>query len=136
MGYENRVHIVAIYESIDKVKSHWAEHLMTIELCKMANGFVELFDKEVEDFYFLLANAESEVILGYDSYKDKHYEDIYGKRLTYTTDVKKVINWLHATMEKNKDNPYRRETMLYRVLKNFSLCDWRGTSIALVHEGY
>lgn len=48
MGYDNRVHIVAIHENNNE-KSHWAEHLMTIELRGMANGFKELFDKEVEE---------------------------------------------------------------------------------------
>lgn len=139
MGYDNRVHIVAIHEN-ENEKSHWAEHLMTIELRGMANGFKDLFDKEVEDFYFFLANAKSETILGYDPYKDKHYEDVYGDRLTYTKDIKKVIEWLKVAMEKSKSqyngSPYRRETMLYRVLNNFKLYDWRGTPIAIVHEGH
>lgn len=139
MGYDNRVHIVAIHE-FKNDKSHYAEHLMTIELRGMANGFVDLFDKEVEDFYFFLATSEAEVSLGYDPYKDKHYEDAYGKRLTYTKDIKKVIDWLKIAMEDSKSEyngtPYRRETMLYRVLKNFRLYDWRGTPIAIVHEGH
>lgn len=139
MGYDNRVHIVAIHENNNE-KSNWAEHLMTIELRGMANGFKGLFDKEVEDFYFFLANAESEVVLGYDPYKDKHYEDAYGDRLTYTKDIKKVTDWLQKAMEKSKSEyngtPYRRETMLYRVLKDFKLYDWRGTPIAIVHEGH
>lgn len=139
MGYDNRVHIVAIHENNNE-KSHWAEHLMTIELRGMADGFKELFDKEVEDFYFFLATAESEVSLGYDPYTDKHYEDAYGERLTYTKDIKKVTDWLQSAMEKSKSEyggtPYRRETMLYRVLKDFKLYDWRGTPIALVHEGH
>lgn len=139
MGYDNRVHIVAIHE-FKNDKSHYAEHLMTIELRGMANGFVDLFDKEVEDFYFFLATSEAEVCLGYDPYKDKHYEDSYGKRLTYTKDIKKVIDWLKTAMEDSKSEyngtPYRRETMLYRVLKNFRLYDWRGTPIAIVHEGH
>ena len=139
MGYDNRVHIVAIHEFKNE-KSHYAEHLMTIELRGMANGFVDLFDKEVEDFYFFLATSEAEVSLGYDLYKDKHYEDSYGKRLTYTKDIKKVIDWLKTAMEDSKSEyngiPYRRETMLYRVLKNFRLYDWRGTPIAIVHEGH
>ena len=45
MGYDNRVHIVAIHEGTSE-KSNWAEHLMTIELRGMADGFKELFDKE------------------------------------------------------------------------------------------
>lgn len=139
MGYDNRVHIVAIHEFKNE-KSHYAEHLMTIELRGMANGFVDLFDKEVEDFYFFLATSEAEVSLGYDPYKDKHYEDSYGERLTYTKDIKKVIDWLKIAMEDSKSEyngtPYRRETMLYRVLKNFRLYDWRGTPIAIVHEGH
>lgn len=139
MGYDNRVYIVAIHENNNE-KSHWAEHLMTIELCGMADGFTELFDKKVEDFYFFLSNAETETSLGYDPYKDKHYEDAYGSRLTYTKDIKKVTDWLRTAMEKSKSEyggtPYRRETMLYRVLKNFKLYDWRGTSIAIVHEGH
>lgn len=139
MGYDNRVHIVAIHEGTNE-KSHWAEHLMTIELRGMADGFKQLFDKEVEDFYFFLSNAESEVSLGYDPYKDKHYEDVYGERLTYTKDIKKVIEWLKADMEKSRaeysGKPYRRDTMLYNVLKGFKLYDWRGTPIAIVHEGH
>lgn len=139
MSYDNRVHIVAIHENNNE-KSHWAEHLMTIELRGMADGFKELFDKEVEDFHFFLATAESEVSLGYDPYKDEHYEDAYGERLTYTKDIKKVTDWLQSAMEKSKSEfggtPYRRETMLYRVLKDFKLYDWRGTPIALVHEGH
>ena len=139
MGYDNRVHIVAIHEGTSE-KSNWAEHLMTIELRGMADGFKELFDKEVEDFYFFLSTAESETSLGYDPYKNKHYEDAYGDRLTYTTDIKKVTDWLQTAMEKSKSEyngtPYRRETMLYRVLKDFKLYDWRGTPIALVHEGH
>lgn len=138
MGYDNRVHIVAIHEGSEK--SNWAEHLMTIELRGMANGFKELFDKEVENFYFFLSTAETETSLGYDPYKNKHYEDAYGDRLTYTTDIKKVTDWLQTAMEKSKSEyngtPYRRETMLYRVLKDFKLYDWRGTPIALVHEGH
>ena len=139
MGYDNRVHIVAIHENNNE-KSHFAEHLMTIELRGMADGFTDLFDKKVEDFYFFLSNAESEVSLGYDPYKDKHYEDVYGDRLTYTKDIKKVIDWLQTAMEKSKSEyggtPYRRETMLYCVLKNFKMYDWRGTTITLVHEGH
>ena len=78
--------------------------------------------------------------MGFDPYKNKHYEDAYGKRLTYTKDIKKVTDWLQIAMEKSKSEysgtPYRRETMLYRVLKDFKLYDWRGTPIALVHEGH
>lgn len=139
MGYDNRIHIVAIHENNNE-KSHFAEHLMTIELRGMADGFTDLFDKKVEDFYFFLSNAESEVSLGYDPYKGKHYEDVYGDRLTYTKDIKKVTDWLQTAMEKSKSEyggtPYRRETMLYRVLKNFKMYDWRGTTITLVHEGH
>lgn len=140
MGYDNRVHIVAIHDNNGNEKSHWAEHLMTIELRGMADGFKGLFDKEVEDFYFFLSNAKAETSLGYDPYKDEHYEDVYGDRLTYTKDIKKVIEWLKADMEKSKaeysGKPYRRDTMLYNVLKGFKLYDWRGTPIAIVHEGH
>lgn len=139
MGYDNRVHIVAIHEN-ENEKSNWSEHLMTIELRGMADGFTQLFDKEVENFYFFLSNAKTEVCLGYDPYKDEHYEDAYGRRLTYTKDIKKVTDWLQKAMEESKSeyggHPYRRETMLYRVLKDFKLYDWRGTPIALVHEGH
>jgi hypothetical protein len=113
---------------------------MTIELRGMADGFKGLFDKEVEDFYFFLSNAKAETSLGYDPYKDEHYEDVYGERLTYTKDIKKVIEWLKADMEKSRaeysGKPYRRDTMLYNVLKGFKLYDWRGTPIAIVHEGH
>ena len=60
--------------------------------------------------------------------------------MTYTDDIKKVIKWLEEDMEKSKASyngrPYRRDTMLYRVLKNFKMYDWRGTDIVLVHEGH
>ena len=92
----------------------------------------------MDDFYFFGGNDDK--AYGYDPYKDEHYEDSYGDKMTYTTDIKGVVGWLKNAMEDSKKeyhgHPYRRETMLYNVLKNFKMYDWRGTTIALVHEGH
>ena len=137
MGYDHKVHLVAIHV-LENEKAHFAERLMTIELCGMADGFNKLFDRTVDDFYFFGGNGDK--AYGYDPYKDEHYEDSYGDKMTYTTDIKSVVGWLKNAMEDSKNeyhgHPYRRETMLYNVLKNFKMYDWRGTTIALVHEGH
>lgn len=141
MGYDNTVHLVSIHEthasSNDfKRQLKFAECLMTIELRGMATDFEKLFENKQTDFVFYGIGGLSNGNKGYD---DK-YTDPYGDKLSYTTDIKKVIEWLKADMEKSKaeynGKPYRRDTMLYNILKNFKMYDWRGTTIALVHEGH
>lgn len=140
MGYDNTVHLVAIYDTHAPSNDYtrelkWAECLMSIELRGMNKGFVELFENEQIDFTFYG--------IGSLSYKDKGYDDEhtdpYGDKLSYTTDIKKVLNWLEEDMKNGEPYdamPYRRDTMLYNVLKNFKMYDWRGSTIALVHEGH
>lgn len=140
MGYDNTVHLVSI-NKFPNEKVHYAELLITVELRGMSYDFPKLFDKTVEDFHFFsVGNGEHGTCYGYDEFRDKHYKDPYGERMTYTDDIKKVIKWLEEDMEKSKrdynGNPYRRDTMLYNVLNSFKMYDWRGTDIVLVHEGH
>lgn len=119
MGYESRVYVV-----LKSDKLNWAETIACVNLCVMGygNGWVDLFKTPVDfDFYPID-----------DTSDDCEYikEDLYGKRCKYAT-INDVLDWLEKS-----DRTYRRQQILYGLLKSFDPECWKDDRVLIVHYGY
>ena len=121
MGYESRIFVVNRSETeLDNGKIYvWAEKIADIKMCKMYNGFTDLFKKKID--YALFIDSESE-----DTQTDK-----YGDIMTYT-DCETVITYLENLIA-NGEN-YRRLSILLGLLKGIDIAQWN--EIQIVHYGY
>ena len=120
MGYESRVYIVNRVSFVDN--SVWGEELGSLRLGKMADySWIELFNKP-KDFTLWEANGNTEIT-----------KDSYGDSLKYA-ELDDVLKWLEEHME---ERHYRRDKMLYDLLKGFKDDTiWGREHIVVVHYGY
>lgn len=132
MGYESRIYVVRTDARFNWNGKPYGSKIAIFDLCNMGsekyNGvkFTELFDKE-NDCSIYADDGDTEII-----------EDNYGDKLSYTTDVNKVISWLEAS---EADDSYRRAELFLNFLKTLNqqikLGKWDVfNNIRLVHFGY
>lgn len=121
MGYESRVLIVnrCEIETKDGKSYVWGEKIADIKMCKMYDGFTNLFDKKI-DYGLYIDNAD-----------ETTQTDKYGDVMTYT-DCKTVIEYLQNLIDEGED--YRRLTILLGLLNGINEAQW--DDIQVVHYGY
>ena len=116
MGYESRVYVV-----LKSDRLNWAETIACVNLCVMGydRGWKELFKTPVDFDFYAIDDKSCEYLK----------EDLYGKRCTYAT-MNDVIDWLEKS-----DRTYRREQILYGLLKSFDKKCWNDDRVLVVHYG-
>ena len=124
MGYESKVYLVDEHHSIRMVDSqknerHWSEVIACVDMCKMGNEFVRLFNTEFKG-YFYADDGNTEVL-----------EDKYGDELKFSY-LPPVIEFLENEIKIG--NNYRRLPILLNLLKGVNTENFE--DIKLVHFGH
>ena len=121
MGYESRIFIVDRTECKHNDGTSWiyAEKIADIKMCKMYNGFTDLFDKKIDYTLFI------------DDGNNDTQTDCYGDIMTYT-DCRTVIDYLEKLIADGEN--YRRLTILLGLLKGIDESQW--DEIQVVHYGH
>lgn len=121
MAYESRIFIInrSEIEREGKEPYIFAEKIADIKMCKMYDGFTDLFKTKIDyDVYI-------------DDENDFMTTDKYGDVMTYT-DCKTVIDYLEKLMADGEN--YRRLPILLGLLKSINEKQWN--EIQVVHYGY
>ena len=115
MGYESRVIIGR------KLAEDCVEKIAELNLSKMGEGFLSLFDREYKVDFYDFYNGDNKV-----------EEDRYGKPLTYAP-FNRVYKYCLDTAQ--RDN-YRRLHMLLAVLNVVRQCWDDYEDFVIIHYGY
>ena len=120
MSYESRIFVVNRIKHNFVTGSYvWGEKIADVAMCRMCDGFPDLFTEEI-DYELYIDNSD-----------ESTNTDKYGDVMTYT-DLKTVIDYLEEQIA-NGDN-YRRLTVLLGLLKGFDETQWN--ELQVVHYGY
>lgn len=121
MSYESRIFVVNRNENTNSDGTSWiyAEKIADIKMGAMYQGFISLFDKEIDYELYI------------DSGEEPTSTDMYGRKMKYTN-IKTVIDFLEKLIADGED--YRRLFLLLGLLKGINENQWN--EIQIVHYGY
>lgn len=120
MGYENKLIIVDVYDSVKNDSGkNWAEVIALLNMCK-AGLPVSKFFRPSNCYIYFDGDGDNDVTA-----------DMYGEQLTECIDVPGFLEWLCKEYESDK---YRRYAVAIELIKASYAQKWH--DLRILHYGY